>query len=455
MNRAGRSIVIVRWHPRTNDASAKTLVVSLRVVVHSKIAKQMPKMSFAEDDEMIETLGPDGLHESLRMRIAVRAAGGGGHAMHTLGFKQCRPRRCEKWIAVVNEVRGVTQEAVGWVEQMAGDLLYPGCVGIDAKTGDMHCSRPKLDDEEDHHPNAADDAKRLDSKEIASVEGGPVTRQEVPPRSLSPPLWRRFKPRLGQDSRHCGPPDFDLQPTQGIPDLRVSSAEIFLGDADDQIANVGGFARSAWRSALARAIVRSGGKLAERCQDRGRADDLAAHFTLGRRERLTFDREPASLVGREPNARTAGWVGQNLAKHADLLVEVLDPLRHPIVDRVRKHRDDELDRQRKHRGAETMPGPPLMFQSVPTPPIVREFQANGYPDTTGNLSKSATIITCHPSWRDINPRGIVSDEQTAHDDRPIDNVVAPTDVLMAVATFKGSTASSWREGARRRPKRIG
>ncbi len=94
----------------------------------------------------------------------------------------------------MNEVRGVTQEAVGWVEQMAGDLLHPGSVGFDAKTGDMHSSSPKLDDEEHHHPNAADAANRLDSKEIATVEGGPVTRQEVPPGSLSPPLRRRSSP---------------------------------------------------------------------------------------------------------------------------------------------------------------------------------------------------------------------------------------------------------------------
>ncbi len=85
MDRAGRSVVIVGRHLRTNDASAKTLVVSLRVVVHRKFAKQMPKMSFAEDDEMIETLGRDGLHEYLRacgLQFG-GAAGGGGHACTT------------------------------------------------------------------------------------------------------------------------------------------------------------------------------------------------------------------------------------------------------------------------------------------------------------------------------------------------------------------------------------
>jgi len=68
---------------RPNEATTKAPVVSLFVVVRLKLAKQMA-------------------------RIAVRTAGGDGHALHADGIEQRRPRLSEQRIAIVNEVGGTS-----------------------------------------------------------------------------------------------------------------------------------------------------------------------------------------------------------------------------------------------------------------------------------------------------------------------------------------------------------
>ena len=92
MDRAGRSVVIVRQRSRTNEATAKTLVVSLRAVVHRKFAKQMPKMRLAEYHEVIETFGPDG-PETRNWTVSGSIDGPGPCLDLGLCSKLCRRRR--------------------------------------------------------------------------------------------------------------------------------------------------------------------------------------------------------------------------------------------------------------------------------------------------------------------------------------------------------------------------
>jgi hypothetical protein len=101
------------------------------------------------------------------------------------------------------------------------------------------------------------------------------------------------------------------------------------------------------------------------------------------RQRLALERQSSSLLGGERDPGLAGRRRECLLEDADLLVQVLDPARHPLVDRVCEHRDDELDGHREHRSAARMPAERGKLQSVPAPRIMEQSWRDAILDTTG------------------------------------------------------------------------
>ncbi len=68
---------------RSDESTAEPLVKALGVVVLGEFAEKDAEVTFAEDDELLETLGSDRPDEPLRVGVAVRASGrngDGGHA---------------------------------------------------------------------------------------------------------------------------------------------------------------------------------------------------------------------------------------------------------------------------------------------------------------------------------------------------------------------------------------
>ena len=59
-------------------------------------------MSLAKDDELIETLVLDGLHEALRIRIAIGALRWDFHALHAPGFENRDERLREQRVPIVD-----------------------------------------------------------------------------------------------------------------------------------------------------------------------------------------------------------------------------------------------------------------------------------------------------------------------------------------------------------------
>src|SRR5690349_14967909 len=98
----------------------------------------------------------------------------------------------------MNEVGGLTKEAVRRVEQIAGHLRHPGAVRVDSDSCDLYGARPELDDEEDHDADGAEDAQRLDGEEVAGIQRFPVARDELLPGPLfgiAPARARCRRPR--------------------------------------------------------------------------------------------------------------------------------------------------------------------------------------------------------------------------------------------------------------------
>ena len=68
--------------PARDELTVETLMKELGQVVSHEFLEHVAQMPLAEEDEVIQTLVLDRLHEPLRVRIAVGALRGDLHALH-------------------------------------------------------------------------------------------------------------------------------------------------------------------------------------------------------------------------------------------------------------------------------------------------------------------------------------------------------------------------------------
>jgi uncharacterized protein (DUF2342 family) len=85
---------------------------------------------------------------------------------------------------------------------------------------------------------------------------------------------------------------------------------------------------------------------------------------------LALERQPPSLVVGERDPGPTGLRQEDLLEDANLLMELLDPAGHPLVDCVGNHRDEKLNRHWEHRRAHRMPAERTDFQPVRAPQIM-------------------------------------------------------------------------------------
>ena len=112
-------------------------------------------MGLAKNDEVIETLIPDGLDETFSVRVAIRALCWNGNAAHAAAGEEEFPLLREQGIAVVHQELRAAEETVGGITKVANDLKYPGFVRINTNPSHMNDAGFQLDDEEDHVPACA------------------------------------------------------------------------------------------------------------------------------------------------------------------------------------------------------------------------------------------------------------------------------------------------------------
>jgi len=129
-NLAQRCGVGIRGRLRTNEPAADALVAPLGVVVDNELPEQMTKMSLPEDHEVVQATRSERASPHVPLY-----AGMGTYSMP--GIEKRRPRPGEEWVAIMDEVGRVAEEAVDRVEEVAGQLGHEGAVRIDADTCDM------------------------------------------------------------------------------------------------------------------------------------------------------------------------------------------------------------------------------------------------------------------------------------------------------------------------------
>jgi hypothetical protein len=98
---------------------------TLGIVVRGEFGEQVSKVAFTEGHEAVEALGPNGLHESLRVWIAIRAARGDRATLDAIGFKEVSPRVGEERIAIVDQMRRPAHP-------VAGEKVLPGSLSSSA-----------------------------------------------------------------------------------------------------------------------------------------------------------------------------------------------------------------------------------------------------------------------------------------------------------------------------------
>jgi hypothetical protein len=147
--------------------------------------------------------------------------------------------------------------------------------------------------------------------------------------------------------------------------------------------DIGRFAGPA-HLANVRAIVRLRGKLPKPGEDRLRAHDLAASPAFLGGQLLALERQPPPLLGVQFDAGLAGRRQKNLLEDSDLLLQVRHLPRHPRVERVREHRDDELERPWEHQVGPILPRPPPQLQASDWPANHATIGDDGFLDITGS-----------------------------------------------------------------------
>ncbi len=120
------------------------------------------------------------------------------------------------------------------------------------------------------------------------------------------------------------------------------------------------------------------GPLAKPGEDRLRAHDLAAGPAFLGGQQLTLERQSAPLLDAQIDPNLAGRRSKDLLENPNLLLQVVDSPCHPVVDRIRDHRDDELERRWDHRIGPRLRAPCRFFKPAVCRGIVRESAAMGF-----------------------------------------------------------------------------
>src|SRR5450759_696170 len=301
-----------------DDLAADALMESLGQVVRHELLHHVPQVSLAEEDEFVQALVLDRLHEPLGVRIAVRTARWDLHALHAPRPQNRGECLREHRISIVDQVLRAPKKPVDRIGQVAGYLFHPFPTGIDLYPDDLDGAALDLDDEEHHVPDRPRNPQGFHAEEIAGVERLPVHLHELLPRPLLFPLRRWLDASLRPDVGHRRPSDLDLQSgSKRVADLRVAPAEIGQRHIDHKFPDVLPLARPA--DPASRAIVLPRAQLSEPRQERRRLHDLAVLPPLLGAQFLARDRQAPALLGGERDQYAARKRREHILQDLSLL----------------------------------------------------------------------------------------------------------------------------------------
>jgi len=89
------TVVVRRLRALQNQLLVEALMISLAVIVGREFERDLTQMLLAEDDELVETLAPDGGHKSLGGSVEIWAAWGQAHGLYAAVADQSAKLRCE------------------------------------------------------------------------------------------------------------------------------------------------------------------------------------------------------------------------------------------------------------------------------------------------------------------------------------------------------------------------
>lgn len=114
------------------------------------------------------------LRTNRSVRVAVRALRGNPHDLHPGSLEYLREARHAHRVPILDEMRGLSQEAVLRVEKVAPNLLHPLACRVHHDPTDLDGAALDVHDEEHEMPYRTATAESLDREEVARVERLPV-----------------------------------------------------------------------------------------------------------------------------------------------------------------------------------------------------------------------------------------------------------------------------------------
>jgi hypothetical protein len=167
-----------------DELVAQTLVRPFFVIMVDKFSDGRPEMPFAEEHHAIQALGLGGLDKPFGERVQIGTPRGQDQWRDAAVPQEAPKGRRVERISVQDDVLHAAEEAIAAVGEISSDLRHPDLVRFTCNSSDLHCSRLKLDHEEDDVADEAAQRQDFDSEEVRCRQTIPMRGEEGLPGRL-------------------------------------------------------------------------------------------------------------------------------------------------------------------------------------------------------------------------------------------------------------------------------
>ena len=205
-------------------------VGTVAVVVLDVDSKDLLEVAASDDQQPVQTLGPDRPHPALGVRVRPGRPQRRAEHLATVRAENLVETAAELGVPVVDKEAHLPAPLAQHQQEVAGLLGDPPAVRVSRNPGQVHSPTVQFDEEQHVQPPQP---HRLHGEEVTGHDPGGLLAQERRPGGGHPP-WRRVEPVAAQRHADRGGRDPNAEVQQLALDALVAPAGILRGESDDQ-----------------------------------------------------------------------------------------------------------------------------------------------------------------------------------------------------------------------------